>query len=86
MARLGQRVGNDPSTDSRPLQADRFDVACYALVGLGAVCRVLVPLAAPAWTMLAVIGSGVLWSAGFGLFALRYGPALIRSRLDGRPG
>jgi hypothetical protein len=30
-------------------------------------------------------GLGVLWSAGFALYAVRYWPVLTRPRLDGRP-
>jgi uncharacterized protein involved in response to NO len=71
---------------ARPLRADRFDTACYALVLLAAVTRVLWPLAAPAQTFAAVLVSAALWSAGFGLYAVRYWPALTRPRLDGRPG
>ncbi|MGZ5129982.1 MAG: NnrS family protein [Caldimonas sp.] len=71
---------------ARPLRADRFDVACYLLVLLAAAVRVVVPLAAPAWTVAAVVASAALWSAGFGLFAVRYAPVLIRARLDGKPG
>jgi uncharacterized protein involved in response to NO len=71
---------------ARPLQADRFDVACYTLVLSAALVRVGAPLVEPAWTMQAVIGSAALWSAGFALFAVRYWPVLSRARLDGRPG
>jgi uncharacterized protein involved in response to NO len=70
----------------RPLRADRVDVACYALVLGAAAVRVLVPLLAPALTMHAVLASAALWSAGFGLYALRYAPVLGRPRLDGKPG
>lgn len=70
----------------RPLRADRYDVACYALVLAAAVTRVLLPLAAPAAYGAAVVGSGALWSAGFALYALRYWPVLTRPRLDGKPG
>lgn len=70
----------------RPLLADRFDVACYLLVLLAALTRVWVPLMAPAQTVHAVLVSATLWSAGFGLYAVRYWPVLSRSRLDGRPG
>jgi uncharacterized protein involved in response to NO len=70
----------------RPLRADGFDVACYLLVLGAAAVRVVVPLAAPAATMPAVLGSAALWSAGFALYALRYWPALTRPRLDGRRG
>jgi uncharacterized protein involved in response to NO len=68
------------------LKADRWDTACYALVALAAVVRVGAPLLAPGLLMVAVQASAVLWSAGFGLYALRYGPMLARPRLDGQPG
>ena len=71
---------------ARPLVADRFDATCYALVSTAAVVRVVLPLAAPAWAMAAVLGSAALWSAGFALYALRYWPVLTRPRLDGKPG
>jgi len=71
---------------ARPLRADRVDATCYALVLLAAVVRVGVPLCAPALTVPAVLGSALLWSAGFGLYAVRYAPILARPRLDGRPG
>jgi len=70
---------------ARALRADRFDVASYALVLLAALLRVLPPLVAPAWLMHSVIASALCWSVGFGLFAVRYWPALSRPRLDGRP-
>jgi uncharacterized protein involved in response to NO len=48
--------------------------------------RVLLPLAAPALTMQAVLLSGLLWSAGFALYAASYWNVLTRPRLDGQPG
>lgn len=71
---------------ARPLRADRFDVACYVLVLLAGVVRVLVPLAWPAASLAALQASALLWSAGFALYAVRYWPVLTRSRLDGQPG
>ncbi len=71
---------------ARPLRADRFDVACYALVLLAALSRVALPLALPGLTLLAVQASALFWSAGFGLYAVRYWPVLTRARLDGGPG
>jgi uncharacterized protein involved in response to NO len=71
---------------ARPLRADRADVACYALVLLAAVVRVGVPLIVPDWWLHAILGSAMLWSAGFGLYALHYWPVLTRARLDGNPG
>ena len=70
----------------RALHADRYETACYVLVLLAGVVRVAVPLVAPAQTINAVLGSAALWSAGFGLYAVRYWPILSRPRLDGRPG
>jgi uncharacterized protein involved in response to NO len=71
---------------ARPLTADGWDVACYALVLLAAVLRVALPLAAPATYPIAVLLSGLLWSAGFGLYTVRYWSVLTRARLDGQPG
>jgi uncharacterized protein involved in response to NO len=71
---------------ARALRADRADVACYLLVLAAALMRVLPPLLQPAWQMGAVLASAVLWSAGFGLYVLRYAPVLLRPRLDGKPG
>ncbi len=71
---------------ARPLRADSADTTCYVLVLLASVVRVAVPLVAPEQTLLAVQWSAALWSAGFGLYAARYGPVLIRARLDGKPG
>ena len=70
----------------RPLKAEAAEVTMYALVLAGAVLRVGVPLLWPEATVGAVIVSGLLWSAGFGLYAWRYGPWLCRARIDGRPG
>lgn len=70
----------------RPLKADAFDTACYVLVLLAGVVRVGLPWAAPALTLHAILVSAAVWSAGFGLYAVRYWPVLTRPRLDGRPG
>ena len=71
---------------ARPLRADRADTACYALVLGAAAVRVGLPLLWPAAMPAAVLASALLWSAGFGLYAWRYAPMLVRPRLDGRPG
>lgn len=70
----------------RPLRADAADTWCYALVLLAALVRVGLPLLAPGLTLSAVQLSAALWSAGFGLYALRYAPVLTRPRRDGLPG
>jgi uncharacterized protein involved in response to NO len=71
---------------ARALRADRWDVAIYALVLIAAPVRVLLPWFAPSLTLHAVACAALLWSAGFGLYAVRYWPVLARPRLDGRPG
>jgi uncharacterized protein involved in response to NO len=71
---------------ARPLRADGRDIACYVLVALAALVRVLLPLAAPAATLEAILVSGVLWSAGFALYFAAYWKVLTRPRLDGKPG
>lgn len=70
----------------RVLTADRYETACYLLVALAAVVRVVLPLVAPGQTVHAALASALLWSAGFGLYAVRYWPVLSRPRVDGRPG
>jgi uncharacterized protein involved in response to NO len=70
----------------RPLKADRWEVACYGLVTLAAGVRVGLPLLAPSETVHAALASALLWSAGFGIYAVRYWPVLSRPRVDGRPG
>ena len=70
----------------RPLRASRSDLACYMLVLSAALVRVFLPWFVPAQTVNAVLGSAVLWSAGFGLYAVTYWTVLTRPRLDGKPG
>jgi uncharacterized protein involved in response to NO len=67
----------------RTLHADRWTLAIYLLVCLGAAARVasaLIPAAYLTW----LGAAGVLWLFAFGLFVLRYGPMLVTARVDGR--
>lgn len=70
----------------RPLQTSRLEVAAYVLVLLAAVLRVLVPALWPAAYVRGVELSSVLWSLGFLLYLVQYGPWLLRTRLDGKDG
>jgi uncharacterized protein involved in response to NO len=83
---IGMMVRTARGHTGRVLRADQVDTACFVLVLLAALVRTLVPLAAPAQTVAAVLGSAAFWSLGFGLYAVRYWPVLTRSRLDGKPG
>lgn len=70
----------------RNLRADKFDVACYLAVFSAAIIRVGLPLLMPQMLLLAVLLSAVLWTLGFALFVVRYGPSLLRAREDGKAG
>jgi uncharacterized protein involved in response to NO len=70
----------------RPLAADGWEVACYVMVQLAAVVRVVLPLVYVEAYLASVVTSGTLWSAAFALYFVRYWPILTRARLDGRPG
>ncbi|MFW6052085.1 MAG: NnrS family protein, partial [Myxococcota bacterium] len=70
----------------RALEAPPAVTVAYALVILGAVVRVLGPVAAPALYFESVVAGGVAWATGYALFCLVYAPMLLRPRADGRPG
>lgn len=40
----------------------------------------------PGQAIVATLLSAALWSAGFGIYLVRYLPVLTRTRLDGKPG
>ncbi|WP_395020863.1 NnrS family protein [Dongia sp.] len=63
----------------RPLVADRGTQAIYTLVILGAVTRVLAPWL-PTDYPETVAAAGLLWAAGFLLFAVKYGRYLFSAR------
>ncbi len=70
----------------RPLRADRFEIAAYALVQAAAIVRVFGGLFWTSAYLATVIVSAVCWSLAFAIYAVRYWPILTRSRLDGKPG
>jgi uncharacterized protein involved in response to NO len=70
----------------RTLQPDGFEVTCFALVLGAAIVRVFAPLVAVDHYVASVACSGLLWSAAYALYAVRYWPVLTRPRLDGKPG
>jgi len=83
---LGMMTRTARGHTGRTLQAGPAETACYSLVQLAAVVRVLVPIAVPAWYFSAVTVSGLLWFAAFALFTVTYWPILTRPRVDGKPG
>ncbi|BFU96952.1 MAG: conserved membrane protein of unknown function [Nitrospira sp.] len=68
----------------RPKRAGTLTVAIYLLVNLGAVLRILVPQAESPTTLTYMVLhlSAVAWSGAYLLFALGYGPMLVRRSMD----
>jgi uncharacterized protein involved in response to NO len=66
----------------RPLAADRLTIAIYALVFMGALLRLVLPLTPVPYVLGASI-AGLFWSAGMLLFALGYAPMLLARRPEG---
>ncbi len=83
---IGMMVRTARGHTGRPLKADGFETACFALVAAAALVRVFGPLLAPQYYMASVLWSGALWSLAFLLYAVRYWPILTRARADGQPG
>jgi len=64
----------------RPLKPAKATVVAYVLVIAAAVVRVFLPIDG------ANEAAGLLWTAGYGLFAAVYWPILTKPRIDGQPG
>ena len=66
------------SHTGRERRADTATVVIYLFANLAALTRTLAPLAIPAYAELLLL-SAIFWSLAFGLFALAYGPMLVRA-------
>lgn len=66
----------------RAIVADGATLAIYIAVTAGAVLRVAAPFAGDLYAGF-LVGGGVLWSASFLLFAVRYAPILFGPRRSG---
>ena len=69
-----------------PLVADGYELTAFLLIQLAAIVRVVGGMMSPGSYLTSIQLSGLLWSAAFGLYAVRYWPVLTRPRLDGKPG
>jgi len=83
---LGMMTRTARGHTGRPLVADGHEFAMFLLVQIAAIVRVFGGMASPESYLASVQLSGLLWSAAFGLYAVRYWPVLTRPRLDGKPG
>lgn len=70
----------------RMLVAGPMETAAYALVLLAALVRVLTVALIPAAQVGGVHAAATLWSLGFLVYLWRYGPFLLRARVDGKAG
>jgi uncharacterized protein involved in response to NO len=70
----------------RPLVADRADIACYVLMMLAALARVVAPMIWPQAYVETVIISALCWAVAFSIYFVSYFPWLMRARLDGKAG
>jgi len=70
----------------RPLVANGTDMGAYLILQLAAITRVTASVLPDAWYRTAVLVSGALWILAFGAFLVRYGPMLLKARVDGKPG
>jgi uncharacterized protein involved in response to NO len=70
----------------RELVAGRAELACYGLIVLAALIRVLGPWLAPQLTMTWIYASGLCWATALVLYCIRYAAWLFLSRADGKPG
>jgi uncharacterized protein involved in response to NO len=69
----------------RPLEAPRLATFGYLLISGAALVRLAAPLL-PDLYLPALLTSASLWSAAWLSFLAAFGSALIRPRIDGRPG
>lgn len=70
----------------RPLEPPKMIVPAYILILVGAALRVVVPGWIPVLTQWSIGLAGVFWVVAFGIYCCYYGPMLLTTRADGRPG
>ncbi|BCG63815.1 MAG: hypothetical protein methR_P1546 [Methyloprofundus sp.] len=70
----------------RILRASQAMAIAFALINLGALVRVFLPMLLPNWYADVIYASTILWLAAFSLFAFIYAPILTTARADGKEG
>lgn len=71
----------------RPLRMDRVTLACFGLLQLGALSRVMSEIVtAPVAVQWFLLGSLVLWLVAIGVWVWRVGGIYLAPRVDGKPG
>ena len=70
----------------RKLQPPKLMTLAYICILLAAIARVLLPALFPALTNVGIGLAGILWVAAYAVYLFYYGPMLLTTRADGRPG
>lgn len=69
----------------RMLKAGALETACYVLVQLAVLARVVTLTVLPTLATAGIHLASTAWTLAFALYLLRYVPILSRARADGRP-
>ncbi|MEQ9364287.1 MAG: NnrS family protein, partial [Leptospirales bacterium] len=70
----------------RLIEADRWIVAMYICVFIGAFLRIAAPVWTPGWYIKSLHYSSGFWTLAFLIYLIRFVPILFGPRPDGRPG
>ena len=70
----------------RPLNPPKLISLAYICILLATLLRVVLPGWFPVYSHLAIIAAGLLWIIAYSIYAVFYGPMMITTRADGRPG
>jgi uncharacterized protein involved in response to NO len=70
----------------RMLAAPKSMMLAFVAMNAAALLRCLAPIVTPHHYLEGLALSGLLWSFAFATFLVTYAPALVSSRVDGRPG
>lgn len=84
---LGLMTRTSRSHTGRPRRADKATIAIYVAVNLATMLRVAAPFAmqfGPSHYGHLLGASAILWTIGFGLFVISYGPMLCGPKLGSR--
>lgn len=70
----------------RPLTPAKSMNIAFIMISLSAIVRAFGPWAMPDKSLIFYDVSALCWLIAFGVFAINYGPILLRARKDGHPG
>ena len=70
----------------RKLQPPKLMTLGYIFILAAAALRVLLPGLLPSIANWGILGAAVLWVAAYSIYLFYYGPMLLSTRADGRPG